>query len=64
MKSVETFGTAAVPDAEITAFVDGRLDCSVEGIITGLDLRKPVYHQTAAYGHFGREGVSWEKVVA
>lgn len=63
MKSVETFGTAVASDAEIAAFVDGLLDCSVEGIITGLDLRKPVYHQTAAYGHFGREGVSWEEVV-
>ncbi|CAN5151961.1 methionine adenosyltransferase [soil metagenome] len=63
MKSVETFGTAVASDGEIAAFVEGLFDCSVEGIITGLDLRKPVYHQTAAYGHFGREGVSWEQVV-
>ncbi len=64
MKNVETFGTAVASDAEIAAFVEGLLDCSVEGIITGLDLRKPVFHQTAAYGHFGREGVSWERVAA
>jgi S-adenosylmethionine synthetase len=62
MKSIETFGTAHVSDVVIKDFVDGLLDCSVRGIIEALDLRRPIYLQTAAYGHFGREGLAWEEV--
>ena len=63
MQEVETFGTAKASIDEIKAFMDGLLDTSVRGIIDGLDLRRPIYRDTAAYGHFGRAGVPWEEVV-
>jgi S-adenosylmethionine synthetase len=63
MQEVETFGTSKVSDQKIKDFMHGLLDCSVEGILEGLELRQPLYLQTAAYGHFGRAGVPWEKVV-
>jgi S-adenosylmethionine synthetase len=59
---IETFGTATVPVAEIRSFALTLLDMSVSGIIEGLDLRRPIYAQTAAYGHFGRAEFAWEKV--
>lgn len=62
MKDVETFGTAKKSEKVINDFVDGLLDTSVKGIIEGLNLRRPIYKQTAAYGHFGREGFPWEVV--
>jgi len=43
-------------------FCQKLLDTSVEGILTGLDLRRPIYLPTAAYGHFGREEFPWEKI--
>ncbi len=39
------------------------LDTSVSGILKGLDLQRPIYLQTAAYGHFGREEFPWERIV-
>lgn len=62
MKAIETFGTATASDAVIRDYVDRLLDCSVQGIVSGLDLRRPIYRQTATYGHFGREGLSWEQL--
>lgn len=59
---VETFGTAIVSAAEIRSFALSLLDMSVSGIIEGLDLRRPIYAQTAAYGHFGRAEFAWEKI--
>ena len=58
---VDTFGTARVPEAQIEAAVPKVFDLSPAGIIKSLDLRKPIYRKTAAYGHFGRDGFSWEK---
>jgi methionine adenosyltransferase (EC 2.5.1.6) len=63
MQTIETFGTAKVSEAELYAFKDKLIDTSVKGIIGTLDLRRPIYSQTAAYGHFGKEGLPWEKVV-
>ena len=63
MQEVETFGTAKASEAEIKKFMDSLCDASVSGIIDGLDLRRPIYKQTAAYGHFGRDEFPWEKVV-
>lgn len=63
MQTIETFGTATVSDEELHAFKDKLLDTSVKGIIDGLDLARPIYSQTAAYGHFGKENLPWEKVV-
>jgi len=51
---VETFGTGIVADTEITRAVREVFDLTPKGIITALDLRKPIYSATTAYGHFGR----------
>lgn len=64
MQEVETFGTAKVSQKAMKDFMKKILDTSVEGIIEGLDLRRPIYLQTACYGHFGREEFPWEKIVA
>ncbi|MFZ5377005.1 MAG: methionine adenosyltransferase [Patescibacteria group bacterium] len=61
---IDTFGTAEKPERVIYDFARDLLDMSVPKIIEKLDLRKPVYKKTAAYGHFGRDGFSWEKVEA
>lgn len=60
---VETFGTGRISDAEIIQLIRAHFDLRPYGIIRMLDLLKPIYRQTAAYGHFGREdlNVSWEK---
>jgi len=63
MQTIETFGTATVSEKALHAFKDKLIDTSVKGIITTLDLRRPIYAKTAAYGHFGRAGFPWEKVV-
>jgi S-adenosylmethionine synthetase len=60
---VDTFGTAAIPEEKITELVRQNFSLTPKAIIETLDLRKPVYKQTAAYGHFGRSGpgFTWEK---
>lgn len=63
MQEVETFGTAKVSDKVIADYMNKLLDTSVEGILKGLDLRRPIYLKTAAYGHFGRDSFPWEKIV-
>jgi S-adenosylmethionine synthetase len=62
MQEVETFGTATVSDKVITEYMYSLLDTSVSGIIEGLQLQRPIYTQTAAYGHFGRDIFPWEKI--
>jgi len=62
--NVETFGTGTVSDQEIKEYALGLLDMSVKNIINQLNLRQPVFAQTAAYGHFGKAELSWEKIVA
>ena len=59
---VETFGTGKVADAKIAAVVNRLFDLSPLGIIKELNLRRPLYRQTAVYGHFGRTDVDlpWE----
>ncbi len=62
---VDTFGTASIPEAKIVQIVQEHFDLSPKGIIAALDLKRPIYRATAAYGHFGRtpeEGLfTWEK---
>ncbi len=63
---VDTFGTGIAPDEEIERVVAACMDLTPKGIRTHLDLCKPIYARTAAYGHFGRApeadgGFSWEK---
>jgi len=58
---VETFGTGIVPESRIEEAVRKVFDLSPAGIIRHLDLKRPVYLETATYGHFGRDGFTWEK---
>ncbi len=63
MQTIETFGTATVSEKALRNFKEKLIDTSVKGIITTLDLARPIYRQTAAYGHFGRKDFPWEKVI-
>jgi S-adenosylmethionine synthetase len=58
---VSTFETGKVPDEKIEKAVSEIFDLTPQGIIRTLDLLRPIYKQTSNYGHFGREGFSWEK---
>ncbi|KUO95714.1 methionine adenosyltransferase [Ferroacidibacillus organovorans] len=60
---VDTFGTGTLEDEKIAALVSEHFDLRPAGIIRALDLRRPIYHQTAAYGHFGRKDLDlpWER---
>lgn len=60
---VDTFGTGIIKDENIAEIVQERFDLTPDGIIRMLNLRKPLYRQTAAYGHFGRKDLNlpWEK---
>ncbi len=60
---VDTMGTGAIPDEEITRIIAKNVDLTPAGIIDKLDLRRPIYRKTSTYGHFGRinEGFTWEK---
>jgi S-adenosylmethionine synthetase len=62
MQEVETFGTAKVTPKAMSDFASKLIDTSVCGIIEGLNLRRPIYRNTAAYGHFGRSEFPWEKI--
>ena len=57
---VETFGTAAVPEERILAAVNEVFDLRPAAIVRDLDLLRPIYRATSAYGHFGRPGFTWE----
>jgi S-adenosylmethionine synthetase len=59
----DTFGTATVPEEKITELIREFFQLTPKGIIETLDLRRPIYKATAAYGHFGRSGAgfSWER---
>jgi len=61
--SVNTFGTGKLPEHEITNLVREHFNLTPAGLIKMLDLKRPIYQQTAAYGHFGRElpDFTWEK---
>ncbi|MCK5155531.1 MAG: methionine adenosyltransferase [Spirochaetales bacterium] len=58
---VESFGTGKIPDNRIEEIVIKEFDLTPAGIIDNLNLLNPIYQKTAAYGHFGREGFSWEE---
>jgi S-adenosylmethionine synthetase len=61
--SIETFGTGHVPDERILGLIEQHFDLRPAAIIDTLDLRRPIYRQTAAYGHFGRPDLDlpWER---
>ncbi|HEW98650.1 MAG: methionine adenosyltransferase [Candidatus Parabeggiatoa sp. nov. 3] len=60
---VETFGTSKIPEARLTQLVREHFDLRPRGLVAMLDLLRPIYEQTAAYGHFGREEeqFTWER---
>ena len=60
---VETFGTGKIAESKISELIQKHFDLRPAGIIKELDLRRPIYRQTAAYGHFGRTDVNlpWER---
>ncbi len=59
----DTFGTGVIPDEQITELIHAIFPLTPRGIIEALNLRRPIYRQTATYGHFGRSepGFSWER---
>ncbi|MFP4301936.1 MAG: methionine adenosyltransferase [Spirochaetaceae bacterium] len=59
---VDTFGTGAVEESRIEKAIEENFELTPAGIIRSLDLKKPIYRNTAAYGHFGREEFSWERL--
>lgn len=61
--SVQSFGTGKISDAKMTELIREHFDLTPYGIVTMLDLIRPIYLQTAAYGHFGRDDIdlSWER---
>lgn len=62
--SINTFGIAAIPEEKIVELIEKNFSLTPAGIIKSLDLRRPIYRQTAAYGHFGRTDVElpWERL--
>ena len=58
---VDTFGTGKIDDLAITKLVREHFELRPGGLTEMLQLLKPIYQQTAAYGHFGREEFSWEQ---
>jgi S-adenosylmethionine synthetase len=61
--SIETYGTERVPDEKILSAISNHFDLRPASIIEALDLRRPIYKPTAAYGHFGRtdHDFPWER---
>jgi len=62
--SVDTFGTGKISNQEIVKLIREHFDLRPKGLIDMLDLKRPIYQQTASYGHFGRteDSISWEKI--
>ena len=60
---VDTFRTANIPENEIVKKIINQFDLTPRGIIEKLELRKPIYRKTTNYGHFGKEELSWEKII-
>ena len=60
---IDTFGTNTIPEEEIVDKIKSKFDLTPRGIIEYLDLKKPIYRKTTNYGHFGKEGLSWERII-
>ncbi len=61
---INTFGTNKIPEEDIIKIIEEKFDLTPNGIIKYLDLKKPIYTKTTNYGHFGKEEMPWEKVIA
>ncbi len=64
MQTIETFGTETVSIKALYEYKDKLIDTSVKGICETLDLHRPIYSKTSAYGHFGKDYLPWEAVVS
>lgn len=60
--AVNTYGTGVKSDVELAAMIAKEFDCTPAGIVKRFDLKRPMYRQTAAYGHFGRPEFPWEQL--
>ena len=60
---IDTFGTGIKTDEELVSLIKEKFDLTPNGIIKYLDLKKPIYKKTTNYGHFGKEDLTWEKVI-
>jgi S-adenosylmethionine synthetase len=60
--NVSTHGTGKLSDEDLEQIIEKNIDLTPRGIIKRLDLKRPIYERTAAYGHFGRDEFSWEKL--
>ena len=60
---IDTFGTGKVLDEKIIKIINNNFDLTPRGIINTLDLEKAIYAKTTNYGHFGKEGLSWERII-
>ena len=60
--TIDTFGTNKVPEKDIVSLISNKFDFRPKGLINYLELKKPIYQDTAAYGHFGRDIFNWEKI--
>ena len=60
---VNTFGTGTIPYEKIIEIIKEKFDLTPAGIIKYLDLKKPIYRKTTNYGHFGKNDLSWEKII-
>jgi S-adenosylmethionine synthetase len=60
---IETFGTSCISDSELLRLIETHFDLRPAAIIELMDLKRPIYQQTAAYGHFGRDDIDvpWER---
>jgi len=61
---IDTNGTGKQSDEELEALVRGNFKLTPKGIIDSLDLKRPIYAPTAAYGHFGKPGLPWEQILS
>lgn len=60
---IDTFNTSSYTEEQLLAIIENNFDFSVKNIIDELNLRQPIYANSVNYGHFGREGLPWEKVI-
>ena len=60
---IDTFGTGKITDEEILMKIRNTFDLTPKGIIETLDLRKPIFHKTTNYGHFGKSFLPWEQII-
>ena len=60
---INTFGTNTIEEDKILEIIKEKFDLTPNGIINYLDLKKPIYSKTTNYGHFGKEEMTWEKII-